>query len=42
MLTTKNDTYIITDVASEKQANAPLAQMVEQLTLNQWAPGSSP
>ena len=22
--------------------NAPLAQLVEQLTLNQWAPGSSP
>ena len=28
---------IITDVV-----NAPLAQMVEQLTLNQWAQGSSP
>ncbi len=24
------------------RANAPLAQMVEQLTLNQWAQGSSP
>ena len=22
--------------------NAPLAQLVEQLTLNQWVPGSSP
>ncbi len=24
------------------EKNAPLAQMVEQLTLNQWVPGSSP
>ena len=23
-------------------AHAPLAQLVEQLTLNQWVPGSSP
>lgn len=22
--------------------NAPLAQLVEQLTLNQWVPGSNP
>ena len=26
----------------EQTGNAPLAQLVEQLTLNQWVPGSSP
>ena len=26
----------------ERSENAPLAQLVEQLTLNQWVPGSSP
>jgi hypothetical protein len=25
-----------------KQKDAPLAQLAEQLTLNQWVPGSSP
>ena len=25
-----------------KEEYAPLAQLVEQLTLNQWVPGSSP
>ncbi len=25
-----------------KKEYAPLAQLVEQLTLNQWVPGSSP
>ena len=24
------------------ERNAPLAQLVEQLTLNQWVPGSNP
>ena len=29
--------------APEKvQTHAPLAQLVEQLTLNQWVPGSNP
>ena len=27
---------------SGKEEYAPLAQLVEQLTLNQWVPGSSP
>ena len=27
---------------SSPTLHAPLAQMVEQLTLNQWVPGSSP
>ena len=26
----------------ERKELAPLAQLVEQLTLNQWVPGSSP
>ena len=26
----------------EIEGSAPLAQLVEQLTLNQWVPGSSP
>ena len=26
----------------EYNKNAPLAQLVEQLTLNQWVPGSNP
>ena len=26
----------------QKKVCAPLAQLVEQLTLNQWVPGSSP
>ena len=26
----------------QKEKYAPLAQLVEQLTLNQWVPGSSP
>ena len=25
-----------------QKAHAPLAQLVEQLTLNQWVPGSNP
>ena len=28
--------------AHARTKNAPLAQLVEQLTLNQWVPGSSP
>lgn len=39
VLTFKNYTPIIVIVA---KTYAPLAQLVEQLTLNQWAPGSSP
>ena len=27
---------------SRKKVYAPLAQLVEQLTLNQWVPGSNP
>ena len=27
---------------AESAPNAPLAQLVEQLTLNQWVPGSNP
>ena len=30
------------DVVAGRPQNAPLAQLVEQLTLNQWVPGSSP
>ncbi len=27
---------------ADKAPDAPLAQLVEQLTLNQWVPGSNP
>ena len=37
-LTTTRKSYIIHTVIGQ----APLAQLVEQLTLNQWVPGSSP
>ena len=30
------------DDLMKSQGSAPLAQLVEQLTLNQWVPGSSP
>ncbi len=30
------------DIISTVVNNAPLAQLVEQLTLNQWVPGSNP
>ena len=30
------------DGEKHRKGNAPLAQLVEQLTLNQWVPGSNP
>ena len=38
MLTNKD----FCDILIPLRKNAPLAQLVEQLTLNQWVPGSSP
>ena len=32
----------ISSPLERKPRDAPLAQLVEQLTLNQWVPGSSP
>ena len=33
---------VIASEDEEPKRNAPLAQLVEQLTLNQWVPGSNP
>ena len=32
----------VIDALGNEEGLAPLAQLVEQLTLNQWVPGSSP
>ena len=37
MLKEENNQYIL-----EKTKNAPIAQLIEQLTFNQWVTGSNP
>ena len=36
------DYYSRRTKSAQRHTQAPLAQLVEQLTLNQWVPGSSP